>query len=297
MVLGSAAVLPDLFREGIRQHVVLTQLYDQIQEACAWLRTQTDFQPRYGIILGTGLSNLSDEIETVVEIPYGQIPHFPVSTVQSHKGKLVFGMLAGKPVVAMAGRFHYYEGYSMQEVTFPVRVLKFLGIEHLLLSNAAGGLNAAYQAGDLVFIKDHINLQPENPLRGPNDERLGPRFPDMLGAYDRGLNANALAIAKKYNIRAHEGIYFSWQGPNLETPAEYEFLHRIGADVVGMSTVPEVLVARHMVLPVWVVSVVSNQCYPIEAIQETSLEDVIAAVEKAGPHMSLVVKELLEGMG
>lgn len=271
-------------------------LFDQIQEACAWLRKQTAFEPQYGIILGTGLSSLADEIEIVAEIPYGEIPHFPVSTVQSHKGKLVFGKLAGKPLVAMAGRFHYYEGYSMQQVTFPVRVLKFLGIERLIISNAAGGINIGYRAGDLVFIKDHINLHAENPLRGVNDERLGPRFPDMLGTYDRALNAKALAIAKAHDIRAHEGIYFGWQGPNLETPAEYEFIHRIGADLVGMSTIPEVLVARHMALPVWVVSVISNQCYPIEAIQETTVEDVISAVEQAGPHLSLVVRTLLKEM-
>lgn len=272
-------------------------LYEQIEEAHAWLRTQTSFEPRYGIILGTGLSNLADDIEVVAEIPYAHIPHFPISTVESHKGKLVFGMLANQPVVAMAGRFHYYEGYSMEQVTFPVRVLKFLGIQHLFISNAAGGVNATYQAGDLIFIKDHINLQSENPLRGVNDERLGPRFPDMLRTYDRALNAKALAIAAAHGIRAHEGVYFSWQGPNLETPAEYEFIHRMGADLVGMSTVPEVLVARHMDLPVFVLSVISNQCYPIEMLRETTLEEVIAVVEEAEPKALLVVKELLKIMG
>lgn len=272
-------------------------LYEQIEEAHAWLRTQTSFEPRYGIILGTGLSNLADDIEVVAEIPYAHIPHFPISTVESHKGKLVFGMLANQPVVAMAGRFHYYEGYSMEQVTFPVRVLKFLGIQHLFISNAAGGVHADYQAGDLIFIKDHINLQSENPLRGVNDERLGPRFPDMLRTYDRALNAKALAIAAAHGIRAHEGVYFSWQGPNLETPAEYEFIHRMGADLVGMSTVPEVLVARHMDLPVFVLSVISNQCYPIETLRETTLEEVIAVVEEAEPKALLVVKELLKIMG
>ena len=182
-------------------------LFEHIHEALQFIRTQTDFQPRYGIILGTGLSGLAEEIEPVAEIDYKDIPHFPVSTVQSHKGKLVFGKLGGQPVVAMAGRFHYYEGYSAQQITFPVRVLKYLGIERLIISNAAGSTNANIEAGDIVFIRDHINLQPENPLRGPNDERLGPRFPDMKYTYDRALNAKGLEIARRHGIRAHEGVY------------------------------------------------------------------------------------------
>jgi purine-nucleoside phosphorylase len=272
-------------------------LYDQIQEATAFLRSKTDFQPKVGIILGTGLGGLAADIEAVETIDYQEIPHFPVSTVQSHAGKLIFGKLAGAPtsvgVVAMAGRFHFYEGYTMQQVTFPVRVMKALGVECLLISNAAGSVNAGMEAGDLVFIRDHINLQPENPLRGPNDERLGPRFPDMLHTYDREMLERALAIAQANGIRAQTGVYVGLPGPNLETPAEYEFLHRIGGDVVGMSTVPEVLVARHGGLRVFVVSVVSNKSYPIEAIRETSLEEVIATVSTAGPKVALVVKELL----
>lgn len=269
--------------------------YDQIQEAVAFIQSATaDFKPRFGIILGTGLGNLTDEIETHKIIPYHQIPHFPVSTVQSHKGQLVFGYLAGQPVVAMAGRFHYYEGYTMQQVTFPVRVLRFLGIERLIISNVSGSVNENMNAGDLVFLRDHINLQPDNPLRGPNDERLGPRFPDMTHGYDRALNARALAIAEAHQIRAHEGVYAVLAGPNLETPAEYEFLHRIGADLVGMSTVPEVLVARHMSLPVFVVSVVSNKSYPIHTIKETSVEDVIAVGQAAEPKMRLVIKEVIK---
>ena len=268
-------------------------LYDQIQEAVQYIRNKADLKPQFGIVLGTGLGNLTDEIETVAEIPYTDIPYFPVSTVQSHKGKLVFGYLSGKPIIAMAGRFHYYEGYSMQQVTFPIRVLKFLEIHRLIISNVSGSTNAEMQAGDLVFIKDHINLQPENPLRGTNDERLGPRFPDMLQTYDRSLNAIALGIAKENNIRAHEGVYVALPGPNLETPAEYNFLHRIGGDLVGMSTVPEVLVARHMDLPVFVLSIVSNQCYPIEIIKETTLEDVIALAKEAEPKMRFIVKQLI----
>ncbi|MFT6149092.1 MAG: purine-nucleoside phosphorylase [Saprospiraceae bacterium] len=269
-------------------------LYDQIQEAIQYIQAQTNFQPKYGIILGTGLSDLIDDIEIECEIPYHQIPHFPVSTVASHKGKLVFGTLDNIPVIAMAGRFHYYEGYTMKQVTFPVRVMKFLGIQHLLISNAAGSINADIHQGHLVFIKDHINLQPENPLRGENDERLGVRFPDMLKTYDRTLNAKALEIAKANGISAHEGVYVGLQGPNLETPAEYVYMHRIGGDVVGMSTVPEVLVARHSDLPVFVVSVVSNQSYPPEVIKETTLEEVVAVVQAVTPKVCLVVRELLK---
>ncbi len=272
----------------------MNPLYDQIQESLQYLRQKVTLTPRFGIILGTGLGNLTDEIDIETEIPYGDIPHFPVSTVQSHKGKLIFGQLAGQPIVAMAGRFHYYEGYSMKQVTFPVRVLQQLGIERLIISNVSGSTNADIEAGDIVFVKDHINLQPENPLRGHNDERLGPRFPDMLDTYDRELNAQALRIAAEYNIRAHEGVYVALQGPNLETPAEYQYLHRIGGDLVGMSTVPEVLVARHMGLPIFVLSVVSNKCYPLEEIRKTTVESVIALAKEVEPKMRKVVVELIK---
>ena len=268
-------------------------LYNQIQEAVQFLKAQVDFQPQYGIILGTGLGQLANDIELVAAIEYRDIPHFPVSTVKSHKGQLVFGYLSGIPIVAMVGRFHYYEGYSMKAVTFPVRVLKFLGIRLLLISNAAGGTNPNYEAGDIVFVRDHINMQPENPLRGENDERLGVRFPDMLSTYDRSLNGKAIELAQQHSIRVHEGVYFGLQGPNLETPAEYKYIHTVGGDLVGMSTIPEVLVARHMGLAVFVLSVVTNKCYPLEAIRETSLEDVIATAKSAEPKMTLIVKELL----
>ena len=271
-------------------------LYDQIQETVQFIRSKTNFQPEFGIILGTGLGQLTDDIEVVFEILYADIPNFPISTVQGHQSKLIFGKLAGKNIVAMAGRFHFYEGYSMQQVTFPVRVLKFLEIKKLIISNVSGSTNAAYNAGDIVFIKDHINLQPENPLRGNNDERLGPRFPDMLKTYDRKLNAIALEIAKQNKITAHEGIYVALAGPNLETPAEYQFLHRIGGDLVGMSTVPEVLVARHMSLPVFVLSIVSNKCFPIEEITETTVEEVIQMANEVQPKMSIIVKEMLKEM-
>jgi purine-nucleoside phosphorylase len=193
----------------------------------------------------------------------------------------------------MAGRFHYYEGYSMQQITFPIRVLKALGVNEIWISNVSGSTNAAMEAGDLVFLKDHINLLPENPLRGENDERLGMRFPDLSNTYDRTLTARAIAIAKERNIRAHEGVYVALQGPNLETPAESNFLHRIGGDVVGMSTVPEVLVAKHSNMKIMVVSIVSNQCFPIENIKETTLESVIEVAQKAAVQMAIILKTLI----
>ena len=249
--------------------------------------------PQLGIILGTGLSNLVDHIDTEVEIPYADIPHFPVSTVQSHKGKLVFGHFQGIPVMAMAGRFHYYEGYTAKQITFPVRVMAAMDVKRLVISNAAGSVNPDIEAGDIVFVRDHINLHPENPLRGENDERLGPRFPDMLNAYDRRLNAKGIAIAKELGIRIHEGVYLSLQGPNLETPAEYRFAHVVGADLVGMSTVPEVIVARHADLPVLVLSVATNKCYPLEELTETTVDEVIAVAQSAEPKM----RDILSGLG
>lgn len=269
-------------------------LYEQIQNATSFLRSRTDFKPHFGIILGTGLSGLADEIEVVESVDYKTIPHFPVSTVESHAGKLIFGKLAGVNIVAMAGRFHYYEGYSTQQVTFPVRVMKALGVDTIFISNAAGSVNADIEVGDMVFIRDHINLHPEHPLRGPNDERLGVRFPDMLRTYDAELLDLATQIAQANQLRSHRGVYVALPGPNLETPAEYEYLHRIGADVVGMSTVPEVLVARHSGLRIFVVSVVSNKSYPIEAIRETTLEEVIATVKIAEPNVVLLVREMLQ---
>jgi purine-nucleoside phosphorylase len=268
-------------------------LYDHIQEAVNYIQERTTFEPQCGIILGTGLGNLTDDMLVACELDYKDIPHFPISTVQSHKGKLVFGYLEGKPIVVMAGRFHYYEGYSMQQVTFPVRVLKFLGIETIIITNVAGSTNANIEAGDLVFVKDHINLQPENPLRGDNDERLGVRFPDMLSTYDKILIDKALDISEKNNIQAHTGVYVALQGPNLETPAEYHFIHTIGGDLVGMSTVPEVLVARHSGLKIMVISLVSNKCFPIEDIKETTLESVIAVAHQAELKMRLVIRQLM----
>ncbi|MBK8554463.1 MAG: purine-nucleoside phosphorylase [Lewinellaceae bacterium] len=270
-------------------------LYDQIQEAVDFIRSKTSFQPQSGIILGTGLGNLTDELDIQAEIPYTSIPHFAKSTVESHKGKLMFGLLGKHPVVVMAGRFHYYEGWSMEQVTFPVRVLKFLGIQRLLITNASGGVNPHLKAGDIVVVKDHINLLPEHPLRGPNDERLGPRFPDMLFTYDEALRKAALAAAEKHNIGHIEGVYSALQGPNLETPAEYGMLRAMGSDCTGMSSVPEVLVARHMNLPVLMLSMVANVAWPRAAIRETSVEDVIAVGRAAEPKLTMIVKTVLEG--
>ncbi|MCB0703903.1 MAG: purine-nucleoside phosphorylase [Saprospiraceae bacterium] len=269
-------------------------LFDQIQEATSFLQEKTNsFSASTGIILGTGLSGLADQLTDAQAIPYGEIPHFPKSTVESHRGQLLFGKLAGKPVFALAGRFHYYEGYSMQQVTFPIRVLRALGATQMIISNAAGSVNADMEAGDLVFVSDHINLQPENPLRGPNDERLGPRFPDMMHAYNPEWIRFALSFAQGAGIRAHRGIYAGLQGPNLETPAEYQFLHTIGADLVGMSTVPEVIVARHAGMNVFVCSIVSNKCYPLSELTETTVEEVIAVAQEATPKLEKIVAALV----
>ncbi|MEM8585414.1 MAG: purine-nucleoside phosphorylase [Bacteroidota bacterium] len=269
-------------------------LYDQIKECVSFISRRTDFKPEVGIILGTGLSSLAQDIQVEREFSYGLLPYFPATTVASHVGRLILGTLDGVPIVAMAGRFHYYEGYSMKQVTFPVRVMKGLGIQSMIISNAAGSVNADIEAGDIVFVKDHINLQPDNPLRGDNDERMGPRFPDMLHTYDRESNAYGLKIAESCSLKAHEGVYLAIAGPNLETPAEYNFAHIIGADLIGMSTVPEVLVARHMDLPVLVISVVSNKCYPIEEIVPTTVDDVIATVARVEPCMRKLMPKVVK---
>lgn len=268
-------------------------LFDHIQAAVTFIRSRTNFQPRTGIVLGTGLGNLTDDIRVETSIDYEDIPHFARSTVQSHKGQLIFGHLGNHPVVVMAGRFHYYEGWTMQQVTFPIRVLKFLGIERLVITNVSGGVNPHLLAGDLVVVRDHINLLPEHPLRGDNDERLGPRFPDMLYTYDADLRQRAMEIAKAKGIRAMEGVYSALQGPNLETPAEYTMLNRLGSDCTGMSSIPEVLVARHMDVPVLMISLVSNVSFPVSSIRVTTVEEVIATARAAEPKMRLLIRELL----
>jgi purine-nucleoside phosphorylase len=268
-------------------------LFEKIQEAHAYIKTRTTFQPYTGIVLGTGLGNLTEDLQVEVAIPYAEIPHFARSTVESHQGKLIFGTLGKHPVVVMAGRFHWYEGWTMEQVTFPVRVLQALGIERIIITNVSGGVNPHLRAGDLVVVRDHINLLPDNPLRGFNDERLGPRFPDMLHTYDLALRQKVLELAKIHGIRAFEGVYSALSGPNLETPAEYDLLHRLGSDCTGMSSIPEVLVARHGGLPVLMMSLVSNVSYPLNAIRETTLEDVIATAKAAEPKMRFLIRELL----
>ncbi len=268
-------------------------LYDEIYEAAHYIQQKTKVQPAWGLVLGSGLGGLADAIQDAQAIDYKDIPHFPVPTVEGHKGQLIFGKLAGVPVVAMAGRFHYYEGYSLQKVTFPIRVMKALGVGSLLVSNAAGSVNPAHEIGDLVFIKDHINLLPDNPLRGPNDERLGPRFPDMLHTYDKALLEQAMVIAKEQGFRAHTGVFAVMSGPNLETPAEYTFLHRIGADLAGMSTVPEVIVAKHAGMRISAVSVVTDLGYPPEAIRETTHEAVLEAANEAAHKLQFIVEKLI----
>lgn len=268
-------------------------LFEQIEVAKAFLEPYKADSYTLGIILGTGLGTLTKDMEIHHRIPYHEIPHFPVSTVESHAGELLFATLNNVPVIALAGRFHYYEGYSAQELTFPIRVLKSLGVQTLLISNAAGSTRADLEAGDIVLIKDHINLHPDNPLRGRNDDRLGLRFPDMMHAYAPRLRSMAKELGKDLDIELKEGVYVGLQGPNLETPAEYNFINIIGGDLVGMSTVPEVLVARHANMEVLAISVVSNKCFPIESLTETTLEEVIEVVEKASIKLTKLVFNLV----
>ena len=265
----------------------------RINETVDFLQAKFPRKPQFGIILGTGLGALVNDIAIETTIDYADIPNFEVSTVESHSGKLIFGRLSGKDVVVMQGRFHYYEGYTMQQVTFPVRVLKFLGIERLFISNAAGGLLKAMHPSDIMIINDHINLQPENPLRGVHCPEFGPRFPDLMHCYDRQMIDQALDIAQKNDIKCFEGVYVSLQGPCLETPAEYRYLAQIGADAVGMSTVPEVLVAVQMGLPVFAVSVITDEAFP-DVVVPVTIESVLKAAFAAEPKMTFLIKELLK---
>lgn len=268
-------------------------VWEQVQEAARAVRERWSNQPRVGLVLGTGLGALAREIEAQATIPYAEIPGFPSSTVESHEGQFVCGRLGGHAVVAMEGRFHLYEGYSPAQITFPIRVMKELGCRLLIVSNAAGGLNPQFSKGDLIVIEDHINLMWGNPLIGPNDHRLGPRFPDLIEPYDRGLQDLALSIALEANITAHRGVYVAVTGPNLETRAEYRFLRGIGADVVGMSTVPEVLVAVHAGLKVLGFSIVTDMCLP-DALKPVRLEEIIAAASQAEGKLRAIVRGVLE---
>ncbi len=270
-------------------------MLDKIKETTKFIKNIANEDPQIGIILGTGLGALVNEININITIPYENIPNFPVSTVESHSGKLIFGTLGGKRVVVMQGRFHYYEGYDMQQITFPVRVMKFLGIEKLFISNASGGLRSDQEISDLMILNDHISLLPDNPLRGKNLDELGPRFPDMSDAYDKDLIAKALEIADKNNIKVHTGVYAAVPGPNLETPAEYKYLSIIGADAVGMSTIPENLVARQMGIPCFAISVITD--IGVEGkIKKVTVEEVIDAAARAEPRMTLLMKELISSI-
>ena len=267
-------------------------MWEQVQETVSYINGKIDFTPEYGVILGSGLGSFTEEMKVEYTLPYNEIPNFPVSTVLGHKGALVFGTIGEKKVVAMQGRFHYYEGYSMTEVTFPVRVMKFLGIKKLVVSNASGGVNPNYKVGSIVIIKDHINMTPEHPLRGKNDERFGPRFVNMSEPYSRKIIAKAKEIALDLNIEVFDGIYYGLQGPTFETLAEYRMVKILGADCVGMSTVPEVIVARHMDVETFGISVITDMGNE-ESIDTISHDEVLEAAKQAEPMVRSLIRELI----
>ncbi|MEM9828706.1 MAG: purine-nucleoside phosphorylase [Planctomycetota bacterium] len=272
----------------------MLDLFDKIQAACSYVASQSKTTPKVAMILGTGLGKLTEQIEIEATIDYADIPHFPVSTATSHRGRLVLGTLDGVAVVAMEGRFHMYEGYPLQQITLPVRVFKAMGAELLIVSNACGGLNPYYQSGDIMAIDDQINLMGDNPLIGINDDRLGPRFPDMSAPYDLGQIERLEKIARDADIKLHRGVFVAVAGPNLETRAEYRFLRMIGADVVGMSTVPETIVAVHAGLPVVGLSVVTDMCLP-DSLEAANVEEIIATAEAAGPNLVKLVRGIVGG--
>jgi purine-nucleoside phosphorylase len=267
-------------------------MLQKINRTAEYIRGKTKLIPEYAIVLGSGLGGLVNEIEVEVSLPYTTIPEFPVSTVQGHGGNLIIGKLGGKNVIALQGRFHFYEGYTMQEVTFPIRVMIALGIKRLLLSNASGGMNPEYEIGDIVIINDHINLMPSNPLIGKNIDQLGPRFPDMSEPYDMKMVKHAYDIAKQMNYRCHTGVYAGVPGPCFETPAEYKYIRTIGADIVGMSTVPEVIVGRHQNIPCFAISIVTDLGGFDEA-QKVSHEEVLKVAKASESKMTAVIKELI----
>lgn len=271
------------------------QLIEKVSEAVKFLKERGFDAPEVGIILGTGLGALADEINVEKEFVYSNIPHFPIATVEFHKGKLLYGSIAGKKVIAMQGRFHYYEGHSMAQVVFPVRVMQALGIKNLLISNAGGSMNTDWNKGELMLIKDHINLLPESPLRGHEAAAFGPIFTDLSQPYDPALNHILREVAQENNITLNEGVYVSVAGPNLETRAEYRYLRMIGADVVGMSTVPEVIAANQMGLPVAAISVLTDDCNP-DDLHPIDIEDIIATAKAAEKDLVVLFKELIEGI-
>lgn len=271
-------------------------MLDQIKEAAAFIERRGIKDPEVGIILGTGLGDLFiNEIRNPVVVPYNSVPHFPIATVEFHKGQLIFGELKGKRVLAMRGRFHYYEGHTMKQVTLPVRVMKLLGVSSVLISNAAGNMNKKWKKGELMLIDDHINLLPDNPLRGENFATLGPRFPDMSQPYTRKLNDTVLKIAKKKKIKLNKGVYAAVMGPNLETRAEYRYIRQLGADVVGMSTVPEVLVANHMGMQCCAISVLTDDCDP-DNLAPVNVDDIIKTAQKAEKKLTELYVGLIEAI-
>lgn len=271
----------------------MSKLISNINETLEVIRKYTSEKYPIGIILGTGLGGLVKEINIGHQIDYESLPHFPISTVESHHGKLIFGTINGKNVVAMQGRFHFYEGYSMQQITYPVRLMKFLGVETLLVSNACGGMNPQYRKGDVMIMVDHINLLGDNPLIGKNEDELGPRFPDMSEPYNLELIELAEKIALENQIKVQKGVYVAVPGPNLETRAEYRFLRATGADVVGMSTIPENIVANHMDMKVLGISIITDECFP-DSLKPVNVEEIIAAAMQAEPKMTLIMKEIIK---
>jgi purine-nucleoside phosphorylase len=274
----------------------MDNLYQQIIEATSYIKRYTSIAPQVAVVLGTGLGRFTDRVEILNEIPYSDIPHFPTSTVEGHAGKLILGKIGQLPIVVMAGRFHYYEGYSAKRLTFPIRVLKALGAERIILTNASGAVNPYYKEGEIVCVTDHINMFPDHPLRGDNDERLGLRFPDMLHVYDSTMLEDFSKIAEELKIPLKKGVYLGWQGPSLETPAEYKLARIFGADVLGMSTVPEVIVAHHAGLKIGVFSIVSNICFPKSNLTVTTLEDVIRVVDIAASKLELLLVKYLQSI-
>lgn len=262
-------------------------------EALQFIQSKTDLRPNYMLILGTGLGQLAEEMDIETTISYAKIPHFPVSTVESHAGKLLFGTLGGKEVVAMQGRFHYYEGYNMQQIVFPVRVLKANGADTLFVSNACGGMNPNHIRGDIMLIRDHINMLGDNPLMGPNDDELGPRFPDMSEPYSERLIDIAKNVALEHNLHMHQGVYVALSGPMLETKSEYRFLRLLGADVVGMSTVPEVIAAVHMGMEVLGISAITDECFP-DSLKPVNIEEILEAASIAEPKMTRIIVHVLK---
>ncbi|MFT7613459.1 MAG: purine-nucleoside phosphorylase [Parvicellaceae bacterium] len=270
-------------------------MIDEIKTTADFLRSKGITNPEIGVVLGTGLGNLAEEIDVIAEVPYSEIPGFPEATVEFHAGKLIYGSIANRKVLAMKGRYHFYEGYTMHQIVFPIRVMKMLGIESLLISNAAGSINLDWKKGDLMMISDHINLFPAHALNGANIDELGTRFPDMSEAYNKGYRSALRQIARRENITLHEGVYITAQGPMLETPSEYRFLKIAGGDAVGMSTVPEVIAANHMGLPVAAISVLTDECDP-DNLKPVSIEEIIAVAGKAEKKLTTLFVGLIKEM-